>query len=318
MTTSAISPSSSRTPNSHGSPLQGVIENWAFRPSPRSNWLARHRVKFFARHAERFPRFAVVKERLRSKERWIVYFCYCPTGQVDPSHRFTLGRLRSFDSHSLLVVAATPSVDVMDPQLSEYADVLVWKGLSGYDFSGYFVGLDYLVSKFGAVDACVFNDSVWGPFSDPTVVFSTVPGDFQGMIASMEVENHVNSFGFRFRQIDRTILSGLRSIWVPGIAYSDVEAVVLLQETRLARVASRHMAVGARWFAPDPEGNNLTLSAPFALIEQGFPFLKKALLTKHSVFCDREEVLEALDRLGHPVPPKGDRDGERRSGRGRE
>ena len=39
----------------------------------------------------------------------------------------------------------------------------------------------------------------------------------------------------------------------------------------------------------------------FRLLDAGFPFLKRALLTKSSNYIERDVVLERLARLGHPL-----------------
>ena len=84
-------------------------------------------------------------------------------------------------------------------------------------------------------------------------------------------------------------------------AYDGFKAVVLNQETALARVASRTMSVGAFCYvdsgaAPDP-----TLQLGLELVRRGFPFLKRSLLGKLAHLHRRAEVEAALRDAGYPI-----------------
>jgi len=69
----------------------------------------------------------------------------------------------------------------------------------------------------------------------------------------------------------------------------------------LARVAARHMSVGAWWYTDTTVHGDLCLHCPQDMIEAGFPFLKRSLVGKFAgSFQDPEKMQALLRRLGHP------------------
>lgn len=70
----------------------------------------------------------------------------------------------------------------------------------------------------------------------------------------------------------------------------------------MARVAAKSMTVGSLWFGRDEVVHDPSLTQGIALLETGFPFLKRSLLSKHGTFQQSSEVLAALRRMGHPEP----------------
>ena len=85
-------------------------------------------------------------------------------------------------------------------------------------------------------------------------------------------------------------------------AYNASNPVVLLQETRLARVLAPHFSVGAFWYGDNPQKRDLCLFYPKALIEAGFPFVKRSLVGKFAAYFQKPKEMKALlVSLGHPV-----------------
>ncbi len=93
----------------------------------------------------------------------------------------------------------------------------------------------------------------------------------------------------------------LRSVFPQYVAFNRGQEVVQCQELRFARVASRHMKVGAYWYGNTDTVADPMLVKPFGLLDAGLPFLKKSLLGKMGKFQRREAVLEVLRRFAHPV-----------------
>ena len=87
----------------------------------------------------RFPLAATLKPVFPAA-RWNLYFLYLPDGELHDAHRYTIDRLRWGDARLLLVVASP------DPAAAErllaMADAVVWKGMAGFDFSAYALGID--------------------------------------------------------------------------------------------------------------------------------------------------------------------------------
>ncbi len=224
---------------------------------------------------------------------------FTPDGVLSPSHRFTLERLRDL-GFPLFVVCATASPDLLPQGLAEYCDALYWKGMSGYDFSGYTLALREISRSSPGADVFVMNDSVFGPFSDLREFIAKAPWDLTGFTSSNEHTDHIQSYAFILRRVDKARMAQLSTVFFPYFAMSDVNAVIRLQETRFAQVAARHMKVGAVWYADGSEVTNPSLMRPLELLDAGFPFLKRSLLSKNKLI-DTDVLLSRLEQLGHPT-----------------
>jgi lipopolysaccharide biosynthesis protein len=262
-------------------------------------WERRRMIETFFRFAQRSPAWAQVKA-IVPKPVWLVYFMYAPGGVLTAAHRFTLARLKD-SGLPLLVVCACADPQRIPADLRGICDALLWKALSGYDFSAYTRALHQISRHSPGADVIVINDSVFGPFTDLRPVLANSPWALTGFTASSQLTNHIQSYAFCLRQVDRMRMTRLAPVFFPALAFSEPQAVIALQETRLARVAARSMKVGALWFGAAEQVLDPTLVLPMELLDAGFPFLKRSLLAKHQSFIERDLVLERLGRLGHPV-----------------
>jgi len=288
-------------PNEEG---DGLVRDWTFQPLAASAYHGRQRIKNFVTRLRRAPPIRILRRADRAPA-WILYFVFLPDGQLTPAHRFTIARLKAMDP-KLMIVCAAPDPDVVPPELHERADALIWKGMSGFDFSGYAAGLRHLAARSAGADVLVFNDSVLGPFVDLTGFLARARWALTGFTASQFNGNHIQSYGFIIRDLTRRRLAALRSVFVPGLAFDDFDAVVLNQETRFAAVAARRMDVGAFWYAGDARNEDPTLFTPEILLDEGFPFIKKSALGKfrHVIGNAVAERLDArLAAFGHPPFP---------------
>ena len=273
--------------------------DWTFRvehlrPYHRRFWLN------FVTGLRRAPPTRVLRAATPAP-RWAIWFVYAPDGTVGAAHRFTLDRLKALD-RKLLIVCASPDGRV-PPELSVAADALIWKGLSGYDFSAYAAGLRHLARRSPHADVLVLNDSIYGPFVDLEPLIERARWDLTGFTSSTHQENHLQSYAFLLRDITPTRLRDLWSVFVPGLAFNDIVGVIDYQELRLARVASGHMSVGALWHAPDLDNSDPTLFTAEALLDQGFPFIKKSTLGKKRTLIGEDMAARIETRLavlGHP------------------
>jgi hypothetical protein len=278
---------------------EGLLRrNWEFQNSNPSRVLTIKRMYYLFRHGRAFPRAHVLKS-VRQYERWICYFIFSPTGQLTPAHRFTLSAIKNYNT-KIMVVIATNGIDNVSPELSDCADAILWKQLIGYDFSAYTLGLD-LIGRFSpGADVLVFNDSVYGPFFKLERFFETAKWDLTGFTAGYGFENHIQSYAFILKNVTQLRLANLSNVFSQRVCFNDCYQVVICQETRLARVASKYMSVGAFW-----AGSNLQISdppkqVPELLIEEGFPFMKRSLFEKHRGVADIEAIQNILVRRGHP------------------
>jgi lipopolysaccharide biosynthesis protein len=279
--------------------IPGLIANWTFKPSVVARWERRKAIETMWEHAHKRPTHKKIKA-VTQKQTWVVYFMYSPDGLCSTFHRFTLERLRDIGI-PVFVVCATPSPDSLPQGLSSYCDALYWKGLAGYDFSGYTLALREISRRSPGADVLVMNDSVFGPFSDLREVIAKAPWDLTGFTASNQLTNHIQSYAFILRGVNKTRMAKLSTVFFPYFAMSNANAVICLQETRLARVAARHMKVGALWYGDCDEVIDPTLVRPLELLDAGFPFLKRSLISKQKSFISADIMRSRLELLNHPM-----------------
>jgi lipopolysaccharide biosynthesis protein len=230
-----------------------------------------------------------------------MYFMYLPQGQLSSQHRFTLDRLASEDARLMIVCACPPDHPVLT-ELRERCDALCWKAINGYDFSAYAVGLTELVRHASGSDVMVLNDSMLGPFTPLVPFIEQAPWRLTSLTASALEENHLQSFAFVVRHLDANFLQAVSSVLSRDWSYDLADAVILLQETRLARVASRQMSVGAYWFTDGSHYVDLCLDCPEQMLAAGFPLLKRSLFDKFAGRFQEPTAMSALLlRIGHPA-----------------
>jgi hypothetical protein len=258
------------------------------------------RLYVFAKHVRSFPRSRVVYTGTRGDAPWVVYFCYFEGPEVPPQHAFTIRRLKA-EGLSVLVVHACDKESATSAFESHGVDGLIWKERRGYDFSGYTVGLHHLVSRLGCVDAIVMNDSVLGPFHSLRRVCEESPWGFTAFVINGAVTPHCMGSAFILKGLDGRRLQGLASVLARWFSFNSQGPVVMLQETRLAAVASKSMSVGAQ-FSPLPNAGvtYLPLGNPEGMLQLGFPFLKRSIFDKFSGLFDQTHYRRVLVKLGHP------------------
>lgn len=232
--------------------------------------------------------------------RWLMYFMYLPEGRLSPQHRFTLERLAAEDARLMIVCACPPNHPVLT-DLKNQCDALYWKSVEGFDFSAYAIGLTELARHAPGSDVLVLNDSMLGPFSPLTPFIERAPWRLSGLSASALEENHLQSFALIVRQLNAEFLQAVAPVISTEWCYDTSGPVILLQETRLARVASRHISVGAFWYTDGSRYQDLCLNCPEQMLDAGFPLLKRSLFGKFANgFQDPASMQALLRRLDHP------------------
>jgi lipopolysaccharide biosynthesis protein len=279
-------------------PVEGMVRNWDYVAAPVSYRLRKHYIKLFLMGMRKQPAYRVLKA-VYPQPKWLVYFIYAPTGALRPSHYYTMSRLRDSGISLLIVCAAKTPLDI-PRDVHKFADALIWKSLSGFDFSAYKLALSAISKKSPHSDVYVQNDSVFGPFSNFKEDFERLKWGLTGYTASCEESNHIQSYAFFMLDVCSLKIAKLSTIFFPLVAFNRFQDVVVLQELRFSRVAARHMTVGAFWFEQNKTINPV-LVKPFELIDAGFPFLKKALLGKNAEFQRIDEVKTRLYELNHPL-----------------
>jgi len=276
----------------------GAHVNWTYEPSrPRLGIIAR---RCLARLKRRGPADHLCLKSPHGQGRWLIYFMYLPQGQMSDQHRFTLDRLAPEEARTMIVCACPPAHPILK-ELERDCDALLWKSTEGFDFSGYAVGLTELAQQAPGSDVLVFNDSMLGPFTPLTPFIAHAPWRLTGLSATALEENHLQSFAFVIKNLTLGVMRALAPVLSTKWRYDTSDPVILLQETLLARIANRHMSVGAYWYTDGSRYLDLSLNCPELLIDSGFPLLKRSLFTKFSqVFQNPGDMRTLLDRLGHP------------------
>ncbi len=258
------------------------------------------------------------------RDRWNLLFLFVPTGRLDRDQEAILARVRALAGGLLVICATSSPADLPNFDL---ADAVAWKGLPGFDFSAYGLGLRLIATHSPGATAYVQNDSVFGPFGDMDGHVARARWDLTGFMASATVENHVSSFAFVLKDVSPARVAALSAVLSPDWCYNDFSSVVVAQETWLARVASAEMSVGSFFYMPvrpaspswkqrigvrlRPEtardhpidvSGDPTLGSPLDLMDRGFPFLKRSLLGKFRGMTDADALRARLSRSGWPDP----------------
>ena len=273
--------------------------NWTYRAQPLA--LRDHgRLWLNALRARKAPPARALR-RPQPRRRWVVYFIFAPAGVLQPHHEFTLERLRRLDAGLCVVVASPVSGDVAR-QLEGRCDALVWKGLGGYDFSGYALALDAIAAASPGADVLVMNDSVFGPFADLEAFFDLARWELTGFTASDGAGvDHIQSYAFMLRQVTPERMDSLRRIFPRRRAFNAAWPTIVCRELQFAREASKAMTVGAFWYGRTAAVRDPSQGRAIELFAAGFPFLKRSLLSKARDFGYEEAVRTLLQRHGHPL-----------------
>lgn len=279
--------------------IDALAPNWTFRPSRPDGITAAVRLTTLRGLSGAPASTAIVP--ITARARWITYFVYLPTGgTLTSAHRFTLAQLRRA-SAGLCVICAAPTPDDIPAELRDMVDALYWKAPPGFDFSAYAIAVREVARHSPGADLMVLNDSVFGPFVPVDTLWPMMQWSLTGFTASAQLQNHIQSYAFFLKQVDRRTVRALRSVLFTHFAFDDYRGAVYGQESRFATVAGRSMSVGALWYADGNTCGDPSVFAALPLLEAGFPFLKRSLLSKNAHFVDRAELISALKARGHPI-----------------
>lgn len=267
---------------SDGSTIDGLVRHWPFALGHIPAWLHIRRAVRSAIWKRSPPQHVVIKAAPQS-DSWCCLFAFLPDAVLSPAHRFTMQRLKKMNV-PLLVVCATPHVNDVPRELHDLCDSLIWKSLSGYDFSAYAIALWHLAAASPGATALVTNDSILGPFVDIGPLIADPPWDLTGFTASSLVQNHIQSYAFVIRDVRVDRMQHLEAVLPIRFAYNRAGEVILCQELTLAAKASRSMSCGALWYGEAGRVDDPTLQRPIELLDCGFPFLKKSVFGKQMEF----------------------------------
>lgn len=262
--------------------------------------------------------------RFDKAPRWNVYFAFCPDGQLTAYHHDSISRLACLPGRTGLVIASPSQTDIPAESLQS-VDAIYWKGLSGFDFSAYALTLETLAQLSPGCDLFLQNDSVFGPVGDLERLIGNMRWRLSGFLASSAVENHLQSYALFFRDLQPGLVRDLQSAVSLSRSMNHWYDVVLLQETRFARIASRRHSVGSLWFDPISNRAERPLisalvgkltgyrSRPIItfdpslihaeeLLNKGFPFVKRSLFARNRGLSDHQSLAKNL--IGRGIPSR--------------
>lgn len=299
----------------------GMEAQWSFAASQPSLLVHALRAKAALRGWSAFPAWQAIAQ-VEPAARWNGYFAYCPDDRAGAHHLDTLDRLAALPGRLACVVASSSPSSIPDA-IARRADALYWKARPGFDFSAYAILLDAIADRSAGADFYMQNDSVLGPLTDPEPILAALPWRLNGFLASSAVENHIQSYAFFVRALDRELADALGGVMSLKRSLDAWDTVVLRQETRFAREASRHVSTGSWLYDPRPGqaeeslveaiGTRLSASpAPRAtldpslihaleLLDAGFPFAKRSLLSRNSSLVDSDALRAALTARSVPA-----------------
>lgn len=173
----------------------------------------------------------------------------------------------------------------------------------GYDFGSWAAALSAFPGVRRAAHVLLVNDSLIGPFSSLTPVlddFASCPTPVWGIAGSLQHRRHFQSFlvGYRDGALDQP---ALRTFW-SGIRVESRKAkIVRYNEMALSEVLDDEGIAWQTMFEPDPEGPpNPTIEAWDALLEEGFPFVKReAVVAPIHRVPDWSGLAAAVRRITH-------------------
>lgn len=299
------------------------VRDWDFEPSRPTALVNALRLRAQVRGWDAQPAWQAVRPAVPAG-RWNALFLFAPAGDLSRAQLDTFERVSRLRGKSLVVVASTSPNRVPIDRLAA-ADALYWKDLPGYDFSAYAIAIAEIAARSPGATLYMQNDSVIGPFGDLDAKIDSMPWRLGGFLAAPALENHLQSFALTFRDVDQELVTSLASVLSIERSISLRRDVILMQESRLSRVASQHMTVGAHWFAPWARENQQSLTKELGrklagnvekpglsrdpslrcaslLLSQGFPFLKRSLLGPHSAMQNQEALADFL--AGQGLDPK--------------
>lgn len=275
-----------------------------------------------ARRATAFPAYRV-RRPITPAARWNCLFLFCPDARLNASQEMLLREARRLRGSLMVITALPPGAQA--PDGVAIADAVVEKELGGFDFSAYRIALTLIAEGSPGALAYVQNDSVLGPIGPLDRLVDEAPWELTGFMASPAVENHLGSFAFVLRSVTAERVAALSPALPGDRSYELFTDVVLMQETMLARIASRCMNVGSYWYIGDapPEPSlagaawrrlsrrhavtpsldlrgDPMLGMPLYLIQQGFPFAKRSLFGKFACSPAMSELAVLLRKSGWP------------------
>lgn len=227
---------------------------------------------------------------------------YSPTTTLSRSFQ-TLVEALTLHGYYVIVSSTTPGAGELVWPSGRPARVTVLRRPNvGYDFGSWSVPIKTLAEVRRAPYVLTVNDSLVGPFADigPLIHdFESSKEKVWGAVRSHQFAPHLQSYfvGYRDGVLDH---APLRAFW-SGISVQGTKLDVIWKyEIGLSQLLDRaHIGTDASFDGLDVVGTgiNPSIIGWRTLLDRGFPFVKRQLLTEPDVAPDSADIPAHIEKL---------------------
>ena len=204
--------------------------------------------------------------------------------------------------YRVVVVSTAESPEPLDWGVDRPTGLTVMRRPNvGYDFGSWATALYRYPGIADAERVLLLNDSIVGPFTtiEPLLQkFQASTADVWAVTDTVQFEYHLQSYvlGFTGKSLRE---APLQAFWRDVCVEASKDDVIWRYEIGLSRLLRRErygVDVAVPWRHLVPEGRNPAIIGWQGLLDRGFPFVKRELLTDPKVAPDGEMVPIELRR----------------------
>ncbi|WP_170426149.1 rhamnan synthesis F family protein [Ruegeria arenilitoris] len=220
-----------------------------------------------------------------------LFVTHAPAGKIKPHVPVYIDALRQSGISVVVIVVAKDISDVDTSSLLKQVDGLILRENGGYDFAAWAHALNHL-SLEGTRLLCLVNDSLIGPLWKgglDTVVKKVreSKADLIGLTDNYEFKHHLQSF---FLVAKDKAVEALADFLGDVRSLDDKQEVIFAYELQLTD-ALKENGFHAEALFPNAGATNRTIKDWQGLIEEGFPFVKTAVLQDPNTRGWEEELV---------------------------
>ncbi len=218
-----------------------------------------------------------------------------------------IGELKACGYPVILVRASDDEAPLDWPGDDRDDVVVIRKPNLGYDFGSWAVGMAWFPHLLSRDYVLLVNDSLVGPFAPLAPIiedFESSICDVWGVTGTTQFIPHLQSYFLGFKNASLAD-PALRAFWRSLPVETDKLAMVDSYELGLTRLLFAEAFVSTAMFQPErvvAQGQNPTINGWRRLIDLGFPFVKRAIVTDSGVALNGSAVeMTMRDRFGESL-----------------
>lgn len=248
------------------------------------------------------------RRSLPATDRVAFVASYSPTPVVTRSLAVLVSELEKHDYTVVVVRASESRENLVWPDDIQVKALVVSKPNIGYDFGSWATGMRLFPHLLKARHVILANDSLVGPFTGLTGMledFESSTVDVWGATDTTQFVPHLQSYFLGFRN---GILgeAPLRQFWTRLRRARDKRQIIEMYEMGLSKLLFSEGYVTGAWFdherAVEP-GQNPAIIGWKRLLDLGFPFVKRELVTNPAIVSNGHRVPDAV-RAIYGVDPR--------------